>query len=244
MARDYSNRSGGKTRSKKKPQNSGTRKKTTPKKRRNAPKKNTRKASGTPGWVWLGSGLFLGLTVAAIFYIASRPTSNPGRDSSEINVPQPEQVKKAPEEPKQAPKQKDEQPKYAFYEMLHDYEVVVPGEKSESNTTPSNSNSDSHTTTDSTPTPTTNADTAEQADTTEQYVIQVGAFSTSEDANQLKAQVALLGLHTNIVRAERDSGEAIYRVRSDVIESNNQLTEMLKRLHDHDIDTLVLQRSQ
>src|SRR5690625_3427412 len=92
MARDYSNRSNSGRSTAGKKSNNG--KRTQAAKKRSAPKKNTRRKArtptGAPGWVWLGSGLCIGLTVAAVVYIASRPTSDLDRD------PAPEQSMATP----------------------------------------------------------------------------------------------------------------------------------------------------
>lgn len=191
----------------------------------------------------MGSGLFIGLTLAAFFYIGSRPTGHPGRDTAKIEVPQPEPTKNTPTKSADTQQPKSEKTQFTFYEMLPDYEVVVPGEKPQPDTADNDNATDA---TDSGAASNADNDQPSTSDTqgAEHYVIQVGAFSTNEDATQRKAQVTLLGLQANVIRSELDSGKTLYRVRSDIINSNNRLTEMLKRLHEHDIDTLVLQRSE
>src|SRR5699024_7539929 len=83
MAREYSNR-GNNSRTTTRKKNNASKRTAQPAKKRSAPKKNTRRKTrtptGTPGWVWLGSGVCIGLTVAAVVYIASRPTVQPNRE--------------------------------------------------------------------------------------------------------------------------------------------------------------------
>src|SRR5699024_1209030 len=140
MARDYSNR-GNNSRTASRKKNNASKRTAQPAKKRSAPKKNTRRktrtATGTPGWVWLGSGLCIGLTVAAVVYIASRPTGEPNRE------PTPEQSIATPsstaaesdsastataEDEQAASDQQGDNPRFAFYEMLPDYKVVIPEE--------------------------------------------------------------------------------------------------------------------
>lgn len=237
MARDYSNR-GGNSRSKARTGTNGKRKTAPAKKRRSAPKKNARKATGTPKWVWVGCLLFLGIAVGAVSYIVTRPTDQPGRDFASVEVPRPQEsaatTQKAAAE---AQRQKPEQAQFAFYEMLPDYEVVIPGEMEEIKRRGRNGGNDSSASQDA-----ESADTA--ASESEHYIIQVGAFTNTTDANQLRAKVTLLGLQAKVVRSQSDSGQAIYRVRSNVINSGERLQEMLKRLHDQNIETLVLRRTE
>src|SRR5699024_4301411 len=78
-------------------------------------------------WVWVGCLLFFAMAAGAVGWIATRPTGHPGRDFSEVEVPQPEKTVDTKQTAAKA-SQKPQQPKFAFYEMLPDYEVVIPGE--------------------------------------------------------------------------------------------------------------------
>src|SRR5699024_10229336 len=131
MARDYSTRGnnrGGTSRTK----NGNKRKSAPAKKRRSAPKKNTRKKNtGTPKWVWVGCALFIAIAIGAVIWIATRPTGHPGRDFSKVEVPQPEKTAATTQQSAGKSQSQPQQPKFAFYEMLPDYEVVIPGEMDE-----------------------------------------------------------------------------------------------------------------
>lgn len=241
MARDYSNRSNnrGGSRAKTKPRSTTKRKAAPAKKRRSAPKKNTRKkVGGAPKWVWLGCIIFIAITAAAVSYIATRPTGHPGRDFAQVEVPQPEKTAATTKQASADTSQQaaaPQQPDFSFYEMLPDYEVVIPGEMDKIR---QRSSSDEA----AAPTQQSSESSSKTTATAENYIIQVGAFTTSTDANQLKARVTLLGLQANVVRSATESGKTIYRVRSNVIDSSSRLSELLKRLHDQGIETLVLRR--
>ena len=87
---------------------------------RKAPRRGASRAQsaprrkGIPGWLWLVSGLVIGLFVAFLLQL------EPGRDS----------VRRSPEPPKPAttPAQPpaDPKPRYDFYTLLPESEVVVP----------------------------------------------------------------------------------------------------------------------
>lgn len=259
MTRDYSNSTGNRsgnrdgsgngnpsasrTGNRGKTRAGGNRKRPRPATKRNTPKKNRRKQAGTPGWVWLASGLCIGMTVAAFAYIITRPTSHPGRDLTRVQVPQP--VAQDDGNAAQNAKQPDTdatddgqpaEPQFAFYEMLPDYEIVIPQQDYPEATGDTDGNHSTQQPAE--PQPTT--PTVRQP---ERYVIQAGSFSSRDDANRRRAQLALLGMQAHIVRHQFDSGRVVYRVRSHTIESNNRLTEMLKRLRAEGIGTLVLRRS-
>src|SRR5699024_5312343 len=140
-------------------------------------------------------------------WIATRPTGHPGRDFSKVEVPQPEKTAATTQQSAGKSQSQPQQPKFAFYEMLPDYEVVIPGEMDEIR---QRSNADHSASAASKQAASETAPGA--SDTTENYIIQVGAFTQNTDANQLKARVTLLGLQADVVRSKTDSGQVIYRV--------------------------------
>lgn len=74
--------------------------------------------SGLPAWAWMVLGLSLGLVVAAVVYI-SRPAKPMDLAPSTAEKGQPKTIELPPKEPS----------RFAFYEMLPSYEVVVPDEE-------------------------------------------------------------------------------------------------------------------
>lgn len=243
MARDYSNR-GNNNRNKKQTKGSGSR---SPNKSKPAKQNKRKQSSGAPGWVWLVSGLCIGLIVAAFVYIISRPTSQPDRTTMQVKVPQPDSSK-AKTHPKdnQAASEKNtdtnkqsDKPRFAFYKMLPDYDVVIPQESYPEDTGDTDSGNSSHTQEQPTETqPTT--PTVRQPGT---YIIQAGSFSTRDDADRRRAELTLLGINARVVQHELDNGRVVYRVRTVTIESNDKLTDWIKRLRAEGIGTLVLRKS-
>jgi len=266
MARDYSHRrnnSGGKNR--------GKQGKTRPATRRKSARKNRRRTpAGTPGWVWLASGLCLGLTVAAAAYILTRPIDLSRHDASQSialdpsqpapSVPEADATEETADTAEPESGQDTEETWFSFYDMLPQYRVEVdagtaasgPAEQAGATTNTDNNAADqgndsaeqtpseqTPTTPQTTSSPATPSTSASGSDT---YIIQAGSFSRPQDAQRHKAKLALLGLSTNVVRFELDSGQVVYRVQSETIDSEDRMTELLKRLHDNDFKAIVLRR--
>ena len=86
------------------------------------PRRQTRRKQdkALPGWVWLLAGLSIGLAIAAGFYI-TRPTGLPAAEPAAAPGSQAEL--KAQPKIELPPK---EEARFSFYEILPNYEVVVP----------------------------------------------------------------------------------------------------------------------
>ncbi|GAB3672031.1 SPOR domain-containing protein [Salinisphaera aquimarina] len=233
MSRDYSSRRNN-------PPTKG--KRAAPQRRKPAAKSKPQKRSGgggPPGWVWMLCGLCIGLTVAAGFYVFGRPAGTPAREQMSIATPN-ESASKAPaaDEPAEAaaPAQKEEEPRFSFYKMLPNYEVVIPEEEYPEKKTSSHSSTPAG----EPPAPAKPQPTTPKVDEPGSYIIQAGSFSTFADADRRKAELALLGVSARIVDVDLASGKTVYRVQSNVIGSSSKLNDMLKRLRENRIDTLVM----
>lgn len=175
-----------------------------------------RPRSNAPGWVWLFCGLCIGLVVAAGVYVFGRPSGSGGVQIA--GVPGAVQIPDAAADAGQA---KPLEPRFAFYEMLPNYEVVIPEEEYTEETGPSQ---------------TTTPKVAEPG----RYVIQAGSFSTYDDADRRKAGLALLGVESTIEKVELDDGRVFFRVRTLPVNALDRLNDVLKLLRENSIDTLVM----
>lgn len=182
------------------------------------------KSAGVPGWIWLFCGLCLGLVVAAGVFVFGRPAGSPGLSIDIAGVPGDKTP--AAKQPESEPdgKKKNEKPRFSFYEMLPNYEVVIPEEEYTDKGT-----SKSQT-------------TVPKVEAPGRYVIQAGSFSAYEDADRRKAGLALLGVESRIEKVALDSGKTVYRVRSEPIEDLDELNTTLKKLRKEGIDTMVMRR--
>lgn len=201
MAKDYARTRGGK------------------KKKRSGRPAAKRRNAGPPGWVWLICGICIGLVAAAVLYVFGRagaPELSPAADRG---------GERAERSSEAATKKSDEEPRFAFYEMLPNYEVVIPEEEYEERGSGRS---------------TTSPKVREPG----RYLIQAGSFSTYADADRRKAELALLGLESEIEGVKLDDGRTVYRVRSAPIEELARLNTTLKRLRENDIDTLVMKAKE
>lgn len=209
MARDYSSRTGANKNNKKKPRS-----------RAAAKPKNT----GPPGWMLLLCGLCIGLVIAAGVYVFGRPAGSPGISIEIAGIPGVSKPSANDAEPEKA--EKPEKPRFAFYEMLPNYEVVIPEEEY---VEPQKGKSQ-----------TKSQSTTPKIQEPGRYVIQAGSFTNYADADRRKAGLALLGVESEIEKVDISGGRTVYRVRTTPVDNLNQLNTTLKRLRNEGIDTLVM----
>lgn len=178
------------------------------------PRRQTRRKQdkALPGWVWLLAGLSIGLAIAAGFYI-TRPTGLP--------TAEPAAAAGSQAEPKAQPKIElppKEEARFSFYEILPNYEVVVP--RSEPN------------------------QPAQRAPKTVpepgNYLVQVGSFQSRQDADRQRATLALLGIESKIEKVTIDNRDTWYRVRVGPESDERRLTGILEQLAAEQIDALLI----
>jgi cell division protein FtsN len=168
---------------------------------------------GLPGWVWLMAGIALGFAGAVIYYI-SRPaeveqavakiTDGKSGGKKKITIP---------------PK---EQSRFAFYELLPNYEVVIPKESlKEGKAAPA-------------------PDASAPATSTGRYLIQVGSFKERAEAEGQKANLALLGIESRIEKVTIDNSQTWYRVRIGPEKDQRRVETILARLEENGVKALVM----
>lgn len=212
MARDYSSRTAAnKDKNKKKPRQRAAAK----------PQK-----TGPPGWLLLVCGLCIGLVIAACVFMFARPAGSPGISIEIAGIPGLNKPKAEAQKP--AEEIKPEKPRFAFYEMLPNYEVVIPEEEYvEPKKGKTATKSQSQTTTPKVKEP-------------GRYVIQAGSFSSYDDADRRKAGLALLGVESDIEQVSLSGGRTVYRVRTKPADNLDEVNKTLQRLKHEGIDTLVM----
>lgn len=72
------------------------------------------------------------------------------------------------------------------------------------------------------------------------YILQVGSFKTYDAADQLKAELALVGIDADIQRVVIDGQEVLHRVRIGPFRDPARLEEARRQLVAHDMDFMVL----
>jgi cell division protein FtsN len=166
-------------------------------------------------------GLAIGLSVALAIFVNGRDAQvkpepvaqQPASLSAPVDDQEPaaEEVAAAEEVPPS---------RFDFYDMLPNFEVIIPEEQKEVST-----------------------DTAERAVVTPGvYVLQVGSFTEYADADRRRAQLALQGIESEIQRVRIDD-KTYHRVRIGPIEDLERLNLLRSRLREADMDVLRIRLS-
>lgn len=179
-----------------------------------------RKSAEYPGWLYGLFGLAIGLAVAAAVWVSDpRAPSEP----KSVSVPEPASLESALDdngeaapEPAVEPAAAEEEPKrFEFYDMLPNFEVIVP-EK------------------DTVVIQDTEPKAIEQPGT---YILQAGSFSTHDDADRRRAQLALQGIESTIQQV-RIEDKTYHRVRIGPVNDLDELNVLRSRLRAANIDVL------
>jgi len=179
-------------------------------------KKAGKKNQGTPAWMWLFTGLLVGLGLA--YYLWSKGyIPQPGVDQSvtsesttQSSAVDDEEVAPASDEPAKS--------RYDFFTVLPEMEVVVPEQELAKKSQPAN--------------PAVETDTGS-------YILQVGSFRDNSDAEQMKARLALLGVSAR-VQSVTINGATWHRVRVGPVNGARQADTMRNQLANNGIESLVM----
>ncbi|HNP37805.1 MAG TPA: SPOR domain-containing protein [Woeseiaceae bacterium] len=173
-----------------------------------------------PGWAWGAFGLAIGLSVAAAVWVSERrstplPASHTQAPASLENAlgSNDETSAKAGSDP--APAGTPAKSRFDFYEMLPNFEVIVP-------------EVDTNVARDVEPKAVVQPGT---------YVLQAGSFTTYADADRRRAELALQGIESNIQKITIDA-KTYHRVRIGPTDDLDRLNLLRSRLRAAKIDAL------
>jgi len=177
-------------------------------------KKGARKSS--TNWAWLVTGLAIGLFVAFLVYLKDQ---RPGAATAPAaKKQQPAQL--APAKPgRQQPEEKPEV-RFDFYTILPEMEVAVPEPEADTAGKPPK--------------------VPLRIDKPGRYVLQTGSFRRYEEADRLKASLALLGIQATIQTVTINNQDTWHRVRIGPYTDLDQLNRVRTRLREHDIKAILL----
>jgi cell division protein FtsN len=170
-----------------------------------------------PGWLWLITGLLLGAFVSGLFWLQGQSADVAGGEWVGAKPDRPPQGKPQPVRPAELPS--PPKPRFDFYTMLPKMEVVVPDDELDHEPIVSRSGASSAPAT---------------------YLVQVGSFRKTQDADRLKAQLALLGFEAKVVSARISAQDTRYRVRSGPYRGKPALNKARKRLADNGFNGIVI----
>jgi cell division protein FtsN len=175
-----------------------------------------------PGYLWMLAGLAIGLFVAFITYLQKQPAEE--ITFTEAVVQELEKVKKnTPEKKKNDEKNTpSKEPKFDFYTILPELEVFIPEPEMRSEEKIKTKNKTTKRTTG------------------KKYLLQAGSFRSHEDADQLKATLALLGVQSSIQSVNIKS-ESWHRVRIGPFDNTGQLHDTLSTLKNNKIHAMTME---
>ena len=177
-----------------------------------------------PGFVWLLAGLAIGLFFTLLVYLDKQPRE-------EISFTQAvkqelAKVKQERREEKQKEKSEDntqtaKEPRFDFYTILPELEVFIP--EPEFRKTPAEIPSSNQVVSNG-----------------KQYLLQAGSFRNNEDADRLKASLALLGVQSSI-QSVSIKNDTWHRVRIGPFSDTNVLHETLNTLKQNNIHAMTME---
>jgi cell division protein FtsN len=193
-----------------------------PANRRGTKKKGS---GGIPAWFWLLGGILIGLGTALALmmkgYLPELKQHLPSVDETSAKSTEPALV-----EDNKPASSKSKKPRYDFFTVLPEMEVVVPEQELSRKA--------------DIPEPTASAKPVKSQDN---YILQVGSFRSSADAEQMKARLALLGSVAKIQTVTVDN-QTWHRVRIGPFNGARKADEMRRMLSDNQIDTLVMKATR
>ncbi len=178
-------------------------------------RRQARRGSGGGGMLWFGSGVICGLGLAAVVWIMGLV---PGAQDPEVSAPL------GHDEPPIADADAPERSRsYDFFTVLPEIETVVPGREIEERAREAQAAPDE----------------APPVSGNGPYLLQVGSFRSENDAESLRAELALLGMSARVQSVTVDN-ETWHRVRIGPFDDASATDEARRRLQANGLDGMVL----
>ncbi|MFV8836319.1 SPOR domain-containing protein [Aquisalimonas sp.] len=204
-------------------------KRSTGAKRKPQPKQQ---AAGGSRMGWFLSGLLPGLFVAFLVHMHHDRDSGVMSPSSSGETAQQQGERSSG----------SNRPRFEFYELLSEMEVVVPDEPEDEEAVtamPDAPAAPEPEVTTPDPAPAEQPATADDEETPH-YMVQAGSFQSHEDADRMKANLALIGVQANIESVEVDTGETWHRVRIGPFADRDRVDSLRSQLEDNNVDSILL----
>lgn len=189
-----------------------------------------------PGYIWMLAGLAIGFFAAFLVYLDKQPAEDisftqaikqelkKARDKNTQSNTKSAENKTAENTSDKNNSDKNEKPRFEFYTILSELEVFVPEPEIEPEK-PANKPWQP----DSKP-----------VNSAKKYLLQAGSFKSHEDAERLKANLALLGVQASIQSVTINT-DSWHRVRIGPFNSNLQLRETLGTLKQNNIHAMTME---
>ncbi len=187
-----------------------------------------RKSKGSTSCsIWFFGGAIVGAFVVGLLWLKTGVNLGNGTVPG-VTPPKPTAGSTKPNAPK---------PTFEFYTILPEMEVVIPDEELMA-PEPSDSGTGAATATArvETPQPALAEGTA--------YILQMGSFRRFEDADRMKAKLALIGIEAEIQKVSINNRDTYHRVRSGPYRSQSQLNAVRQLARENNITPLVIKLKQ
>lgn len=199
---------------------------------------NSRGSSGIPAWFWLLGGIFIGLGAAVVLmfrgYLPEFTERTPVIDQPVATASSPALITD------QEKAKEPEKPRYDFFTVLPEMEVVVPEQELQRKAANNQAPVASIASKDTVPAPRTAVNTDSKVVTdVDRYILQVGSFQDSSEAEQMKAQLAMIGLTASVQTVTVD-GKSWHRIRVGPFDGARQADETRRILVDNQYQPLVM----
>ncbi len=177
-----------------------------------APKKKKKAPAATPGWVWLLAGLTIGLFVALLVYLKDFSAVK-GEVAPVVDRGHPTEPTEKKTEQEQAPEA--QKPRFDFYNLLPEMEVLIPDQELA-------------------------AEREKEPAEKVVYYLQAASFRRFEEADRMRAQLALMNIESQIQRVTVNDTQTWHRVRIGPFTSAREMDKVRGRLRATNIDPIVL----
>lgn len=204
----------------------------------NANRRGSRKngSTGIPAWFWLLGGILIGLGAAVTLmfrgYLPEFKERAPAIDTPAQSISSKALITEKEPEP--------EKPRFDFFTVLPEMEVVVPEQELQRKalskpepvvvSEPQNSTQTANTANSNTTASTANDD---------RYILQVGSFKSAAEAEQMKAQLAIIGFSAS-VQTVTVNDQTWHRIRVGPFEGAREAESMRRMLVDNKFQPLVM----
>lgn len=175
------------------------------------PQKRRPKKKQTPGWLWFLGGLLIGAVVVGGLWVKDQDLL----PKDLFKRADPPVVKTQPKQQKQEAKPKQARPpQFEFYSVLPEMEVEIPPEELHPSVAAVKHKSGGI------------------------YQLQLGSFRKADDAERMKASLALIGISSRIEKVSVND-KTHFRVRSGPY-SRDQAYSLHARLKGNQVNSLIL----
>lgn len=186
--------------------------------RENGSKSSSPRKVGNSIWVGILAGMLIGVTMAAgvAWYMMKRPNPYLNKEQPALTKPQPDSTK-SPTATDKAPATADGKQRFEFYKMLTDKQGgTVPAKPADK---------------------TVSGKAVDSKPAYEPQILQAGSFSNQNDAENLKAKLALLGVVASIEAATIPDKGVWYRVRLGPYKSEGEMNHARGFLKQNGVDS-------